>query len=321
MTVTVTAPEPGPTEEPTTEPVVTEEPTTEPVVTEEPTTEPVVTEEPTTEPLVTEEPTTEPAPTSIIPNLNVEAVSNMFATQTKDAKFGDTVEIAFNLDKAYTVDSFQWKMTYDDTKLKLNEVTTPGVDITVFNIEDGKVRAAASNAVDPFEYAEGDTFVLVKFEVIGVGDTTVDLNVQVWEEHEDEEPTTEPIVTEEPTTEPEPTEEPTTEPVVTEEPTTEPVVTEETTAAPEETTVAPEETTVAPEETTAATDAPSATGDTTPSGANGNGSSSSTSDSASGSSSSGAVQTGSASMAIIILLVLVSATAGIYFTRKRREDK
>ena len=41
MTVTVTAPEPGPTEEPTTEPVVTEEPTTEPVVTEEPTTEPV----------------------------------------------------------------------------------------------------------------------------------------------------------------------------------------------------------------------------------------------------------------------------------------
>ncbi|WP_407724972.1 hypothetical protein [Ruminococcus sp. JL13D9] len=341
MTVTVTAPEPGPTEEPTTEPVVTEEPTTEPVVTEEPTTEPVVTEEPTTEPVVTEEPTTEPAPTSINPNLNVEAVSNMFATQTKDAKFSDTVEIAFNLDKAYTVDSFQWKMTYDDTKLKLNEVTTPGVDITVFNIEDGKVRAAASNAVDPFEYAEGDTFVLVKFEVIGVGDTTVDLNVQVFEDHEPEEPTTEPIVTEEPTTEPVVTEEPTTEPVVTEEPTTEPVVTEEpttvpepteapttepvvteeTTAAPEETTVAPEETTVAPEETTAATDAPSATGDTTPSGANGNGSSSSTSDSASGSSSSGAVQTGSASMAIIILLVLVSATAGIYFTRKRREDK
>ena len=124
------------TEPATTEPVETEEPTTEPVVTEEPTTEPVVTEEPTTEPVVTEEPTTEPAPTSIIPNLNVEAVSNMFATQTKDAKFGDTVEIAFNLDKAYTVDSFQWKMTYDDTKLKLNEVTTPGVDITVFNIEE-----------------------------------------------------------------------------------------------------------------------------------------------------------------------------------------
>ena len=269
----------------------------------------------------------------------------MFATQTKDAKFGDTVEIAFNLDKAYTVDSFQWKMTYDDTKLKLNEVTTPGVDITVFNIEDGKVRAAASNAVDPFEYAEGDTFVLVKFEVIGVGDTTVDLNVQVFEEHEDEEPTTEPIVTEEPTTEPEPTEEPTTEPVVTEEPTTEPVVTEEPTTEPvvteepttepvvtEEPTTEPvvtEEPTTEPvvtEEPTTepvvteepATDATSATGEDTTNAAGGN---ASTSDSASGSSSSGAVQTGSASMAIIILLVLVSATAGIYFTRKRREDK
>ena len=41
MTITVTAPEPEPTVEPTTEPVVTEEPTTEPVATEEPTTEPV----------------------------------------------------------------------------------------------------------------------------------------------------------------------------------------------------------------------------------------------------------------------------------------
>ena len=434
--------EPVVTEEPTTEPVVTEAPTTEPVVTEEPTTEPVVTEEPTTEPVVTEEPTTEPMPTTVNPNLNVEAISNMFATQTKDAKVSDTVEIAFDLDKAYTVDSFQWKMTYDDTKLKLSEVTTPGVDITVYNTdESGVIRAAASNAVDPFEYAENDTFVLVKFDVIGGGDTTVDLNVQVFEEHEDEEPTTEPIVTEEPTTEPEPTEEPTTEPVVTEEPTTEPVVTEEPTTEPvvteepttepvvtEEPTTEPvvtEEPTTEPvvteEPTTepaggfsvegpetwtkgetegpayvinpseafkdvtvngesvdpsnytvllnddgtatltfkpeyvnsldagtitveftsnddatktftvtvaepgeegttgeAATDATSATGeDTTTPGGN----ASSTSDSASGSSSSGAVQTGSASMAIIILLVLVSATAGIYFTRKRREDK
>ena len=381
------------TEPATTEPVETEEPTTEPVVTEEPTTEPVVTEEPTTEPVVTEEPTTEPEPqpstiapmpTTVNQNLNVEAISNMFATQTKDAKISDTVEIAFNLDKAYTVDSFQWKMTYDDTKLKLHEVTTPGVDITVYNTDvSGEIRAAASNAVDPFEYAEGDTFVLVKFDVIGGGDTTVDLNVQVFEEHEDEEPTTEPATTVEFTTEPEPTEEPTTEPVVTEEPTTEPVVTEEPTTEPvvteepttepvvteepttepvvtEEPTTEPvvtEEPTTVPEPTEApttepvvteepttepattvepttesgeegttveaATDATSATGDTTPSGTNGgdNGNNGATNDSASGSSSSGAVQTGSASMAIIILLVLVSATAGIYFTRKRREDK
>jgi len=255
----------------------------------------------------------------------------MFATQTKDAKIDDTVEIAFNLDKAYTVDSFQWKMTYDDTKLKLNEVTTPGVDITVFNTDvSGEIRAAASNAVNPFEYAEGDTFVLVKFDVIGGGETTVDLNVQVFEEHEEETETT--VAPEETTVEPEETtvapEETTVEPeettvapeettVAPEETTAEP---EETTAAPEETTAAPEETTVAPEETTAeaATDATSATGEDTTNAAGGN---ASTSDSASGSSSSGAVQTGSASMAIIILLVLVSATAGIYFTRKRREDK
>ena len=60
---------------------------------------------------------------------------------------------------------------------------------------------------------------------------------------------------------------------------------------------------------TSSTDATSAT---TPGG--------STSDSGStpdGGSNSGAVQTGNASMALIILLVLVSATAGIYFARKK----
>ena len=40
-------------------------------------------------------------------------------------------------------------------------------------------------------------------------------------------------------------------------------------------------------------------------------------DSAGGNGTNGAVQTGNASMAIIILLVLVSATAGIYFARKK----
>ena len=61
-----------------------------------------------------------------------------------------------------------------------------------------------------------------------------------------------------------------------------------------------------------ATASPDATSATTPGG--------STSDSGStpdGGSNSGAVQTGNASMALIILLVLVSATAGIYFARKK----
>ena len=60
-------------------------------------------------------------------------------------------------------------------------------------------------------------------------------------------------------------------------------------------------------------DATSATGTT---GKSSGGSSSSGSSSNSGG-TNGAVQTGNASMAIIILLVLVSATAGIYFARRK----
>ena len=135
-----------------------------------------------------------------------------------------------------------------------------------------------------------------------------------------EEPTTEAPTTEEPTTEAPATEEPTTEAPATEEPTTEAPATEEptteepTTEAPvteEPTTEEPatEESTAEATAATSSTDATSAT------------SSSSTSDSGNGGSSSGngAVQTGNASMAIIILLVLVSATAGIYFARKREK--
>jgi cobalamin biosynthesis Mg chelatase CobN len=60
-------------------------------------------------------------------------------------------------------------------------------------------------------------------------------------------------------------------------------------------------------------DATSATGTTSGSSSGG----SSGSSSSGSTTSNGAVQTGTASMAIIILLVLVSATAGIYFARKR----
>ena len=93
-----------------------------------------------------------------------------------------------------------------------------------------------------------------------------------------------------------PVEEPTTEAPTTVEPTTvAPTTVEPTTVAP--TTVAP--TTVAP--TTKKSTSDSATKD-------------------SSNSSNGTVKTGSASMAVIILLVLVSATAAIYFARRRDKE-
>ena len=88
---------------------------------------------------------------------------------------------------------------------------------------------------------------------------------------------------------------------------------EGTTTAEDETTTPVEEGSTNPDETagTSSTDATSATRSSSTSD------SSSTPDSGNGSSNGGFVQTGNASMAIIILLVLVSATAGIWFARKK----
>ena len=120
--------------------------------------------------------------------------------------------------------------------------------------------------------------------------------------------TTEPVTTEPVTTEPVTTEPVTTEPVTTEPVTTEPVTTEPATTAPATTAPA---TTVAP---TTSTDATSASGATTPTS---KGQSTSDQSTVKPSTSTGAVQTGNASMALIILSVLISATAAVYFARKK----
>jgi hypothetical protein len=125
--------------------------------------------------------------------------------------------------------------------------------------------------------------------------------------------TTEPVTTEPVTTEPVTTEPVTTEPVTTEPVTTEPVTTEPATTAPATTapaTTAPA-TTVAP---STSTDATSASGATTPTS---KGQSTSDQTTVKPSTSTGAVQTGNASMALIILSVLISATAAVYFARKK----
>lgn len=60
--LTIAAPEPVPTPEPSTEPVPTPEPSTEPAPSPEPSTEPVPTPEPSAEPVPSPEPSAEPAP-------------------------------------------------------------------------------------------------------------------------------------------------------------------------------------------------------------------------------------------------------------------
>jgi hypothetical protein len=240
----------------------------------------------------------------------------------------------------------QWALTYDTALLALESVSMPNVIEGGMIKEDaGLVEGSCSN-LGLYDFQTSKAFVEVTFKVLGEGETVVNLDVtdltvskvdpSTGYSDENEEITviengdpvafgdgvatkttitvgsivvpTEPVPTEPVPTEPVPTEPVPTEPVPTEPTPTEPTPVEPT--EPETTVpVTPDEKPTVPAED--ATDATSATGVTS------GGSSTSDTPSNNNNNNNGAVQTGNASMAIVILLVLVSASAVLYFARKR----
>ena len=265
----------------------------------------------------------------------------------KTVNVGDTFTLTWKLDSdAKAVESLQWIYNYDATKLELVKAEMPQITSGA-EINDTVAGVVKANASNIYGYAvdADNAFINLTFKALASGtvDTTMTLDefalVPVEEPTTEApttaEPTTEAPTTVEPTTEAPTTVEPTTEAPTTVEPTTEaPTTVEPTTEAPttepveptteapttepvEPTTVAPttvEPTTVAPTTVAPTTVAPTTVAPTTKK---------STSDSAtkdSSNSSNGTVKTGSASMAVIILLVLVSATAAIYFARRRDKE-
>ena len=206
----------------------------------------------------------------------------------KTVNVGDTFTLTWKLDSdAKAVESLQWIYNYDATKLELVKVEMPQITSGA-EINDTVAGVVKANASNIYGYAvdADNAFINLTFKALASGtvDTTMTLDEFAL------------VPVEEPTTEAPTTVEPTTVAPTTVEPTTvAPTTVEPTTVAP--TTVAP--TTVAP--TTKKSTSDSATKD-------------------SSNSSNGTVKTGSASMAVIILLVLVSATAAIYFARRRDKE-
>ena len=190
-----------PEEEPTTEPVpTTTEPvptTTEPVPT---TTEPVPT---TTEPVPT---TTEPVPTTTVEPTTVPTPADGLTVHSKSNFFDDNPSVTYKegdipeqvivyyyaaTDK-YKVINGQFNMTYDPTVLAFKEASNTDDDENLTVCPVGKsvqcnFTAADNMAKFNFSDAAGDRLVkkdgtpipVVKlvFDVIGKGDTTVNLDV------------------------------------------------------------------------------------------------------------------------------------------------
>ena len=333
--------------------------TTEPT-TEEPT------EAPTTD-VVTTDPATPDVPASPdepeVAPLTVNATSNFFPTaQESYNEETNEVTVTYYLGLGQNMVNTEWYLSYDPEVLSVNpqkNVNAEGNGFgfmpqvssgAVYNIQNkGEIAANASNLAT-YKITADKPFVTATFDVIGEGETTVDLQVRVLSIGEIDpmtfsvdQDTIKYYVSEYTSQEVEGVAEPTLDTVLTPStfvpattvvpetttvapetttvaPETTTVAPETTTVAPETTTVAPETTTVAPETTTVAsdtttsTDATSGTGSTVASG-----STSSTPDQPSNGTSNdnGAVKTGDASLAVVILTILVAATSVMFVLRKR----
>lgn len=158
--------------------------TTAPVTTAPVTTVPVTTVPVTTAP-VTTVPTTQPTTTPDADTLKVTATSNILTPVSKEYDDDDsTVTVTYKLQSAMYIVDGQWQLTYDSTKLsydasKNSEGISPNIPGSLTNASlDGEILGDFSN-LGLYDFTTEQDFVTVTFDIIGKGETTIDLNVEI----------------------------------------------------------------------------------------------------------------------------------------------
>lgn len=171
---TVLGPQTTPTTVPATVPVTTKpiQPTTKPT---EPTTVPVTV--PTTKP-------TEPTTSPVTDTLKVNATSNILSPVSQEYnKDTSTVTVSYKLTSSMEIVNSQWCLTYDSSKLsydpqKNKNGIMPNVKNAVINTNlTNKIRGDFSNLA-LYDFTTEKDFVTVTFDIVGTGETTVDLDVE-----------------------------------------------------------------------------------------------------------------------------------------------
>lgn len=173
----------------TTAPITTKpvEPTTEPT---EPTTKPVV---PTTEPTVPAttkpvEPTTKPTEPTTTPaadTLKVNATSNIISPVSKEYnKDASTVTVSYKLTSSMKLVNSQWCLTYDSSKLSYDPQKNPNgvmpnISSAVINTDLSNKIKGDFSSLGLYDFTTEKDFVTVTFDIIGTGETTVDLDIAI----------------------------------------------------------------------------------------------------------------------------------------------
>ena len=175
---TVLGPQTTPTTVPTTVPVTTKptDPTTKPTQPTTKPTEPVTV--PTTKP-------TEPTTSPVTDTLKVNATSNILSPVSQEYnKDTSTVTVSYKIKSSIELVNSQWCLTYDSSKLsfdpqKNKNTIMPNVSNAVVNTNlTNKIRGDFSSLA-LYDFTTEKDFVTVTFDIIGIGETTVDLDVEI----------------------------------------------------------------------------------------------------------------------------------------------
>ena len=175
---TVLGPQTTPTTVPTTVPVATKptDPTTKPTQPTTKPTEPVTV--PTTKP-------TEPTTSPVTDTLKVNATSNILSPVSQEYnKDTSTVTVSYKIKSSMELVNSQWCLTYDSSKLsfdpqKNKNTIMPNVSNAVVNTNlTNKIRGDFSSLA-LYDFTTEKDFVTVTFDIIGTGETTVDLDVEI----------------------------------------------------------------------------------------------------------------------------------------------
>ena len=152
-------------------------PTTAPVTTNPtvPTTKPT---EPTTKP-------TEPTTVPVTDTLKVNATSNILAPVSQEYnKDASTVTVSYKLTSSMKLVNSQWSLTYDSSKLSYDP--QKNLNGVMPNISNGIINTDLNNKINGdfsslalYDFTKEKDFVTVTFDIIGTGETTVNLDIEI----------------------------------------------------------------------------------------------------------------------------------------------
>ncbi len=112
--------------------------------------------------------------------IKVTATSNLASeiSAAYDISINKTVTVSYKLTTGLSIVDSEGELTYDSGKLKLKSFTLPNVNNSIVNTEpSNKVKFNNTVGTGDANFAKGADFVVAVFDIVGTGETKVDLRL------------------------------------------------------------------------------------------------------------------------------------------------